>query len=287
VAALTAAPSSDLSSETARPVVLLVSVDAKRIARLSYAVSRATNSNADVVVRDTTPSALEVIRQGVHLCLFDLSDPARLDLGACRSVIAATGTRPVIVVAPEHLAPLATQAVDGGAFEFQLLDAGSSKDLESAMRRALVDAPEPVPVAKPRPRTAIGTVLLVEDDDVLRTTYVDLLAEQGWTVIGAADGFNALLRASSHRGRIDLMISDVILPKMSGVELWRKLSRFRPEARVLFITGNLDQARALVGRGEDAPHLLAKPFTPTALLDTVRALLAESPFTRELPPEPA
>jgi DNA-binding response OmpR family regulator len=130
---------------------------------------------------------------------------------------------------------------------------------------------------------APGTLLLVEDDVFLRSTYRELLASQGWEILVAPDGFNALLQANAHKGRIDLLICDVILPQMSGIELWRKLSRLRPEAAVLFISGDLEQARKLLDH-EDPPHLLAKPFTPTALLDTVRLLLAESPFLRKEPP---
>ena len=125
-----------------------------------------------------------------------------------------------------------------------------------------------------------GTVLLVEDDDVLRATYEELLTGQGMQVIAAADGFNALLQANTHHGRIDLLISDIILPSMSGIELWRKLSRFRPEAQVLFISGNLNQARVMIGPEGGGHHLLGKPFTATALLESVRALLASSPFVR-------
>lgn len=392
---MSASASLMLSRETVRPLVLVVTGDARRGAEISLAVLRATDADGEVVVRSTLPSALEAMAGGVDLCLFDLSDPDRLDLEACRAVVAAAQGRPVVVVAPELLTPLAAQAVQGGAFAFQTLDPRSPHALERSVQRALRDVPpagsrsEPMPEAdrvchdlgnvfggilgviallerdpglsptqKSRldllrgaaergsdlvtslpssrtlrpiesgpgagtsfeillqranettgpdstpgpdletttetceedlPRTAVqtGTVLLVEDDAVLRSTYVELLTGQGWRVISAADGFNALLQANAHRGRIDLLISDIILPQMSGVELWRKLSRYRPEARVLFISGNLDQARILLGRGEDAPHLLGKPFSANALLGTVRTLLAGSPFVRREPPAPA
>lgn len=131
---------------------------------------------------------------------------------------------------------------------------------------------------------APGTLLLVENDVFLRATYRDLLVGAGWQVLAAHDGFNALLQANAHRGRIDLLICDVILPQMSGIELWRRLSRLRPEATVLFISGDLERARKLFADGEDPPRLLAKPFTPATLLETVRVLLAESPFLRQEPP---
>lgn len=129
-----------------------------------------------------------------------------------------------------------------------------------------------------------GTILLVEDEPALLTAYSEVLTEKGWQVLAAADGFNALLLAGAHSGRIDLLVSDLLLPQMSGIELWRRLSRFRPEAHVLFISGNAEQARLLLDRGADTARLLPKPFTPSALLATVRAILAESPFLRPHPP---
>ena len=135
---------------------------------------------------------------------------------------------------------------------------------------------------------ARGTVLLVEDDAVLRTTYAGLLRGEGWTVLAAPDGFNALLVAGGHRGRIDLLVTDILLPQMSGLELWRKLSGFRPEAQVVFITGNFEQARVLLGGESDPPPVLGKPFTPRALVEAVQGALADSPFLRPKgPPDPA
>jgi CheY-like chemotaxis protein len=172
----------------------------------------------------------------------------------------------------------------GTSFEILLQRANETTGPDSTHAPAGVPRTAACPreAGGPAPRTP-GTVLLVEDDEVLRATYGELLADEGWEVIAAGDGFNALLQAGSHRGRIDLLVSDIILPQMSGIELWRKLSSFRPESRVLFVSGNLEQARQLLGRGEEAPRLLGKPFTATALLEAVRAILAQSPF---LPPEP-
>lgn len=166
-------------------------------------------------------------------------------------------------------------------------EAGAGTPFEILLQRA---NETPGPDSTPDPgasaaRSSPGTLLLVEDDDVLRTTYARLLADQGWEVLAAPDGFNALLQADAQRGRIDLLVCDIVLPKMSGIELWRKLERFRPETQVLFMTSSLEQARLLLGTGESAPHVLAKPFTAAALLDSVRTLVAESPFLRpEAPP---
>jgi len=166
-------------------------------------------------------------------------------------------------------------------------EAGAGTPFEILLQRANeTPGPDstPGPGAPPPARRSPGTLLLVEDDDVLRSTYARLLADQGWEVLTAPDGFNALIKADAHRGRIDLLVCDIVLPKMSGIELWRKLERFRPETHVLFMTSSLEQARHLLGAGEDAPYVLAKPFTAVALLDSVRTLVAESPFLRPEPP---
>jgi two-component system cell cycle sensor histidine kinase/response regulator CckA len=178
-------------------------------------------------------------------------------------------------------------------------ESGAGASFGILLQRTNGDGPgsTPGPARTPRPAASgpstpednrpQGTILLVEDDEPLRTTYAEVLGAHGWEVLVASDGFNALIQAGAHRGRIDLLVSDLLLPQMSGIELWRRLSRFRPEARVLFISGNLEQARLLVDRGADTARLLGKPFTPRALLDTVRAILADSPFMRGEPPATA
>lgn len=371
----------DLVRPSTRPRILVVTSDTARAAALSLAASRATDADGEILVRMTAAAAIEAGSAGVEACVFDLSDPTRLDLEACLAVIRALGGRRVVVVATEEQTPLAAEAVRAGAFEFQPLGVDSPRELERALQRALDQSPgaddetaaapdvariahdlnnvlggilglvdlvgrdrslsaagrtriadlrhtakrgaelvamlledrprrsesepgagttfeillqraneTPGPDSTPDPKdaeTPRGTVLLVEDNEVLRATYEELLAGHGLRVLVAGDGFNALLQASTHPGRIDLLVSDVILPQMSGIELWRKLSRYRPEAQVLFISGNVSQARVMIGQGGGPHHLLAKPFDATSLLATVRMLLANSPFVRPEGPAPA
>jgi two-component system cell cycle sensor histidine kinase/response regulator CckA len=124
----------------------------------------------------------------------------------------------------------------------------------------------------------MARILLVENDPSLREVCRSALMEGGHAVLCAPDGFNALLEAD---GRIDLLITDILLPHMSGIELWRKLSSCHPEAHVLFTTASLEHARILFGRGKDRPGILPRPFATDALVKAVEAALASSPFLRE------
>ncbi|MDD5761928.1 MAG: PAS domain S-box protein [bacterium] len=117
------------------------------------------------------------------------------------------------------------------------------------------------------------TVLLVEDDEMVRNYMRAALSSGGYTLLDAADGEEAiaLIQASDHR--IDLVITDVIMPKMGGKELNDWLAGNHPEVKVLFVSGYVDNElirEQRFGRGE---AYLQKPFTPEALLRTVRKAL--------------
>jgi PAS domain S-box-containing protein len=120
------------------------------------------------------------------------------------------------------------------------------------------------------------TVLLVEDDDTIRSLGHRTLAEAGYTVIDARSPSEALARARGHGGRIDLLLSDVLLPEQNGWDLSRGLQAERPGTPVLFISGyagnRLDGQPVLP---VDAP-LLQKPFTPGELLAGVRDAIDRS-----------
>jgi PAS domain S-box-containing protein len=141
-------------------------------------------------------------------------------------------------------------------------------------------APTLTPV--PPAREAAGgseTVLLVEDDAAVRRITRRLLLRAGYQVLEADDGPAALVLAGAHGGPLDLLLTDVQMPGMSGVALAERLRSLRPAARVLFMSGFLGQAKGQPGAS--AAPLLEKPFTPGTLLQRVREAL-DSPA----PPEP-
>jgi CheY-like chemotaxis protein len=114
-----------------------------------------------------------------------------------------------------------------------------------------------------------ATLLLVEDEPALRRLIVTMLAEKGYAVLEAANGLDAIAVAERHGGPLDLLITDVVIPRLSGPELAQRLRRLRPGLEVLFMSGYNDSR--LVTRGvEDANvNLLVKPFTPDELFAAV------------------
>jgi len=117
-----------------------------------------------------------------------------------------------------------------------------------------------------------ATVLLVEDEPVLRALVVRMLEEQGYLVLNTGDGLEAMALAERHRGPLDLLIADVVMPGLSGPELAGRLRELRPELEALFMSGYSDSRLLRRGVKDGSVNLLAKPFTPNELLERVRAL---------------
>jgi two-component system, cell cycle sensor histidine kinase and response regulator CckA len=118
-----------------------------------------------------------------------------------------------------------------------------------------------------------GTVLLVEDDKAVREFTAEALRGGGWTVLVASGPAEALAIAARESQRIDLLLTDVVMPGMSGGTLADKLTGLRPGLRVLFVSGYSEED--VMGRGGLAPGraLLEKPFTPSELRRSIRQLL--------------
>jgi signal transduction histidine kinase/ActR/RegA family two-component response regulator len=117
------------------------------------------------------------------------------------------------------------------------------------------------------------TILLVEDESAVRSLARRVLERTGYTVLEAAIPGVALAMAEKHRDDIDLVLSDVVMPEMSGPQLVAKISQICPDARVLFISGYTDDE--IIGRGLSDPGLLLlpKPFSAQELVDRVRQAL--------------
>jgi CheY-like chemotaxis protein len=116
------------------------------------------------------------------------------------------------------------------------------------------------------------TILVVEDDPSLRELVVDLLKEGGYKVIEAFDVEEAIDIARKRKS-INLLLTDVIMPTMSGGELAQKVGKLRPEIKVLFMSGYSGDLVANHGVLEAETNLVEKPFTKHALLSKVRAVL--------------
>jgi len=131
---------------------------------------------------------------------------------------------------------------------------------------------EPEEAREPLPRGS-ETILLVEDEAGVRTLAKTILQIQGYTVLDAAQGKDAFLLSGQHEGLIHLMVTDMVMPEMSGREVADRLKPLRPNMKVLFMSGFTD--KALVHNGELDPGIafLQKPFTPQTLARKVREVL--------------
>jgi signal transduction histidine kinase/CheY-like chemotaxis protein len=122
------------------------------------------------------------------------------------------------------------------------------------------------------------TVLVVEDEEIVRELVCDVLTEEGYNVICAADGLEALKVAGNFDGTIHLLVTDVIMPHMNGHELVGKLSSVRPEMKVLYVSGYSDNDIGDHGVLDPRFELLQKPFTPQTLARKIRDVIHEGRY---------
>ncbi len=138
------------------------------------------------------------------------------------------------------------------------------------------EADDPVAVhAQAEPiGTGSETVLVVEDDLSVRALTTEILRRNGYTALVASNTAEAFTVIGSHPDRIDLLVTDVIMPGLSGPELAQQLTRMRPGMRVLYVSGYADETIAHHGILEPGVAFLAKPFTPDTFARKVREVLA-------------
>ncbi len=117
------------------------------------------------------------------------------------------------------------------------------------------------------------TLLLVEDDEAVRAVTRMALERSGYTVLEAGNGREAIALAARHAGRIELLISDVVMPEVGGREVAEAITAVRPETKVLYLSGYTDDAVVRHGILRAEVAFLQKPFTPGALAKKVRQVL--------------
>jgi PAS domain S-box-containing protein len=141
----------------------------------------------------------------------------------------------------------------------------------------------PVVAEKPRPRAPLGlstdvpggreTILLAEDDGLVREAALAILQHLGYTVLDAASGEDALRRAAQHAAPIQLLLTDLVMPGMSGRDLAAELARIQPQARVLYTSGHTDKIIVHDESPNAADDFLGKPYVPESLARKVREIL--------------
>jgi signal transduction histidine kinase/ActR/RegA family two-component response regulator len=136
-------------------------------------------------------------------------------------------------------------------------------------------AAEPLDVgnAQDEPPAGTETVLLVEDEEMVRRMAHEILLMNGYQVLESSHGAEALDRCREHQGPIHLMLTDVVMPRMSGRELAEHAATLRPEMRVLYMSGYTDDSIVHHGVLDEGMAFIEKPFTPNSLAHKVRSAL--------------
>jgi two-component system, cell cycle sensor histidine kinase and response regulator CckA len=132
--------------------------------------------------------------------------------------------------------------------------------------------------SEPEATASVGkeTVLLVEDENAVRGPVARSLRDLGYNVLEATDGPAALSVAQTHEGGIDILVTDVVMPHMNGVELARQLGTTRLEMKVLLVSGYADDSLTRYGALDRDTAFLQKPFTVAALARKIRGVLETS-----------
>jgi PAS domain S-box-containing protein len=148
----------------------------------------------------------------------------------------------------------------GATFKFYLPRVGDEVEAE-----AVAEAPGR--------RQGTETLLLVEDAEALRSMIHEILEDAGYEVLEAADPREALVRAEQNRGRLDLVLTDVIMPGMYGPDLVKAVQAMDPGIGAVFMSGYTNEAVSRQGVLQPGTRFIQKPFTSEALLDAIREAL--------------
>jgi signal transduction histidine kinase len=121
------------------------------------------------------------------------------------------------------------------------------------------------------------TILVVEDEPGVRNLASEFLKAGGYHILEAAEGADALNAVKAHVGKIEILLTDMVMPGMSGAELAETLKKIRPEIRVIYMSGYAEFSGKNGERTPESARVLQKPFTRTTLLEKVREALYQAP----------
>ena len=124
----------------------------------------------------------------------------------------------------------------------------------------------------------MAKILLAEDDEAVRTFVARALTMDGHTIVSAEDGEEGFDRLQEHDGEFDLLLSDIKMPFMDGIELARNAASLYPELKILFMTGFADQRERADGLDSIVIDVVSKPFTLNQIRDSVRVALQHQPM---------
>ena len=136
-------------------------------------------------------------------------------------------------------------------------------------RHGLVSSSQPESAAPSSHKPSAETILLVEDEPAILTMTKNMLQRQGYTVLAAGSSGEAIRLAQDHAGRIDLLVTDVVMPEMNGRDLARTLHSLCPNIKRLFMSGHTADVLANHGMLDAGVHFIQKPFTRKLLMDKI------------------
>jgi CheY-like chemotaxis protein len=158
---------------------------------------------------------------------------------------------------------------------------GEGARFEMLLPHCEADADADAPAAATKARAKVGeTVLVVEDERGVRQIVRSVLSGNGYKVLVASGGEEALAICAGYAGSIDLVITDVVMPRMSGREFVERLHAARPGLKVLYFSGYPDEILSREGVLQQGVRLLRKPFALAELQRRVREIIDERPTER-------
>ncbi|MBX3399008.1 MAG: PAS domain S-box protein [Gemmataceae bacterium] len=222
-------------------------------------VLRQDGLNAGVYVRLSVSDTGEGMTEHVRARLFE---PFFTTKGAGKGT--GLGLAVVHGIVRQSDGAIRVQSEPGQGTTFQI-------DLPRVAGAVVAAAPKPLPAAIPH---GTGTILLVEDEDGVRTLVRFILEQAGYDVLDAASGLDAIRIAREHAGLIRLLITDVVMPGLDGRALSEQIATLHPGIRMLFLSGYTDDAVLRYGVRHDQVDFLQKPFTPLALVGKVHDVVS-------------
>lgn len=174
-----------------------------------------------------------------------------------------------------YVYPISEGEGKGTAFRIYLPRhvAGANDDVVDVSEEETAEDDKPITLATQKDLTGTGTILLVEDEEAVRSFAARALEGRGYKVLQAGTGTEALEVLEASGGEVDLVVSDVVMPEMDGPTLLNKLRETRPELKVIFISGYAEEAFKKNLEGEEIFAFLPKPFSLKQLAAAVKELL--------------
>jgi CheY-like chemotaxis protein len=167
-----------------------------------------------------------------------------------------------------------------GGYVWAYSEAGKGTTVKVYLPEIQGEVHTPDPMQSPSGAHASEVVLIVEDEESVRTMMARTLELEGYRILEASDGQEALELVEGRKEAVDLIITDLAMPQLNGRELADRVGRSRPDLPVLFISGYTDDEMVRRGLIEPNKPFMSKPFTPEVLAAKVRALLDQAAAKR-------